>query len=86
MNTIIAPNGPSCKNGNDNAHDRDGVFTMTSQHQGGAHVVMGDGSVRFISSSINTGDLTQRGVQSGPSPYGIWGALGSVSGEEVIDF
>ena len=84
VNTIIAPNGPSCKHGNDNAHDRDGVFTMSSKHPGGAQVVMGDGRVLFISESVDTGDLTAAPVTSGESPYGLWGALGTVSGGELI--
>ncbi len=84
VNTIIAPNGPSCKNGNDNQHDRDGIFTMTSQHTGGVQVLLCDGSVRFISDSIDTGNLAALGPKSGPSPYGIWGALGSVDGGEVL--
>ena len=84
VNTIIAPNGPSCKNGNDNQHDRDGVMTMTSHHTGGAQVLLCDGSVRFISENIDTGNLSAVGATSGPSPYGVWGALGSVDGGEVI--
>lgn len=82
-NTIIPPNGPSCKRGG-NAHDRDGIFTMTSHHTGGAQVLLGDGSVRFISDNIDSGDLTVRAVDAGPSPYGVWGALGSVQGGEVL--
>ncbi len=81
--TIIGPNGPSCKN-DANQHNRDGIPTITSQHAGGAQVLMGDGAVRFISESINTGNLTAEPVVTGPSPYGIWGALGSVSGGETI--
>ena len=84
VNTILAPNSPSCKNGNDNQHNRDGIFAMTSHHVGGAQVVMGDGAVRFISESIDTGDLSADSVTGGPSPYGVWGGLGSVSGGEVL--
>ena len=32
VTTIIGPNGPSCKNQNNNQHDRDGVMTMSSHH------------------------------------------------------
>ena len=84
VNTIIAPNGPSGKHQNNNAHDRDGVFTMSSQHVGGVHVLMGDGAVKFIGNNIDTGNLTSAPVTNGPSPYGVWGALGSVSGSEEI--
>jgi len=84
VNTIIGPNGPSCKNGDDNNHDRDGVFSMTSQHTGGAQVLLCDGAVRFISDNIHTGNLASLGATSGASPYGVWGALGSVNGGEVI--
>ncbi len=84
VNTVIAPNGPSCKNGNDNNHDRDGIMTMSSRHAGGAHVVLADGAVRFISDSIDTGNQTANPVTSGPSPYGVWGALGTVGGSEDL--
>ena len=48
---------------------------------------MADGAVRFISENINAGDQTAASVLSGASPYGVWGALGTMaSGETVGDF
>ena len=41
---------------------------------------MGDGAVRFISNSINCGNY---GMGTAPT-YGIWGALGTIGGNEVI--
>jgi prepilin-type processing-associated H-X9-DG protein len=84
VNTVLGPNSASCKNGNDNNHDRDGIMTMSSQHTGGAQVLLCDGSVRFISDNIDNGNLAAGIVVSGPSPYGIWGALGSVNGGETV--
>ena len=82
--TVLPPNSPSCVN---NDHDSDGLMSLSSQHSGGAHVLFADGATRFISDNIDTGDLTAQPVVSGASPYGIWGALGSVSGsEEMGDF
>ena len=88
FNTILPPNGPSCaNNGNTNA---DAIHTLgppTSLHTGGVQVLMADGAVRFVSENIDTGDLTQPSPQNGsngPSPYGVWGALGTKQGGEVI--
>ena len=83
--TILAPNSPSCKNGGTN-HDRDGIQTSGSQHTGGAQFVLGDGSVIFVSENIDTGDLTAAPVTGGPSPYGVFGAMGSVGGRETVSF
>jgi hypothetical protein len=41
-----------------------------------------DGSVRFISETINFGNLSKIVVRSGESPYGVWGTLGSANGGE----
>jgi prepilin-type N-terminal cleavage/methylation domain-containing protein len=81
--TIVGPNKPSCTDpGND---DRDGIFDPTSLHTGGVQVLMGDGAVRFISENIHTGNTTLGSpTGSAQSPYGVWGALGSVSGNEVV--
>jgi prepilin-type processing-associated H-X9-DG protein len=79
--TILPPNSPSCSN--ENWGDAWGVFSASSFHTGGVSVLMGDGSVHFVSDSIDTGNLTLPPVASGPSPYGVWGALGSMGAGEV---
>jgi hypothetical protein len=42
---------------------------------------MADGSVLFVANSIDSGDPTQSypSVTTGRSPYGVWGAMGSIS-------
>ncbi|MCL2742244.1 MAG: DUF1559 domain-containing protein [Planctomycetaceae bacterium] len=82
--TIIPPNGPSCFHGNNC-----GMLTATSNHSGGVQVAMGDGSVRFISETIDSGSGdnfygsgTAGVTATGPSPFGVWGALGSRNGKE----
>jgi prepilin-type N-terminal cleavage/methylation domain-containing protein/prepilin-type processing-associated H-X9-DG protein len=83
FNTVIPPNGPACVAGtNDNRYR--GLFPPTSFHPGGVNVAMTDASVRFVSETINTGDLTRSPVASGASRYGTWGALGTKDGGEVV--
>src|SRR5690606_29185053 len=77
VNTILPPNSPSCATGD---FASAGQYPINSRHTGGAQVLLGDGSVRFISENIDTGDLSQPDPKSvaGRSPYGVWGALGSI--------
>ena len=59
-----------------------------SYHAGGVNASMLDGSVRFITNSVDTGDgeadggLDKVPKLSGRSPYGVWGALGTANGGE----
>jgi len=84
---ILPPNGPSC-----GAPDGYAMITVSSRHPGGAHVCMSDGSVRFVNESINTNTAGTAGLAvdaittnlGGPSPYGTWGALGTMFGRESI--
>jgi hypothetical protein len=83
FSTIIPPNGSSCGNSASSESSR-AIATATSYHPGGVQVGLGDGSVRFISETINA--ATSGGVDfcvtSGISPFGVWGALGSMNGGE----
>jgi prepilin-type N-terminal cleavage/methylation domain-containing protein len=83
--TVIAPNGPSCINdGNGNADGAINLLAASSLHTGGVHTLMADGAVRFVSDSIDTGNLGVATSLGGRSPYGVWGALGTKNGGEVI--
>jgi prepilin-type N-terminal cleavage/methylation domain-containing protein/prepilin-type processing-associated H-X9-DG protein len=85
--TILAPNSPSCTrpaaNGNIHDHNRN-LSTATSLHPGGVNVLFCDGSVKFVTDSIDTGNLSATYPTTGPSPYGVWGALGSRAGGEAV--
>ncbi|QDT14756.1 DUF1559 domain-containing protein [Alienimonas californiensis] len=88
FNTILPPNSPSCATGSaSNWWERvnGGILSAGSYHTGGIQVVMCDGSVSFLSETINAGTQTADSVTSGKSPYGVWGALGTRSGGEVVD-
>ena len=63
--------------------DNYALTSASSYHLGGVNVVMADGSVRWVSNSVNTGTLTAPEVGGGPSPYGVWGAMGTKSGGEA---
>src|SRR5690606_26552047 len=82
FNAILAPNGPSC-NGTPWA-DGPSIEPPTSYHPGGVQATLCDGSVRFINETIDTGNLALPNVVEGASPYGVWGALGSMYGSEVF--
>ena len=86
FNTILPPNAPSCGGSNVNADNTTAVLPPTSGHPGGVNVAFGDGAVAFISDSIDTGNLGVAIAHTStvPSPYGVWGALGTKAGGEGV--
>jgi hypothetical protein len=79
FSTILPPNSPSVTRGNDTTRFLGGP---TSNHPGGVNITMSDASGRFISNTVDTGDLESSAVESGPSPFGVWGRLGSAAGND----
>ena len=76
------------------------ILTANSYHPGGVNVCRVDGSVIFVSESIDSGRLNEPAYRSaggqdstavisrrndeGPSAYGVWGAMGTKDGGEAI--
>ena len=89
VTTQLPPNSPNCMIAVSvsNPHWCGGIYGAGSNHTGGAQVGLADGSVRFISSSVDTGNLAivaPQASDSGLSPYGVWGAMGTARGGEVV--
>jgi prepilin-type N-terminal cleavage/methylation domain-containing protein/prepilin-type processing-associated H-X9-DG protein len=86
VNTILAPNDVNASNRA--WHDLvNGLFTAGSYHPGSLQACFADGSVRSVDFKIDVGDLFQTvplGDSSQPSPYGVWGQLGTIRCGEVI--
>jgi len=94
ITTILPPNRESCTHGSNGGTWRPGIYGASSRHQGGAHILMGDGAVVFITESIEAGDQTHGMIvwngmgdraPGNASPYGLWGALGTRANAEVIE-
>ncbi len=82
--TILPPNSPNCIHTWPNIENMAwGVFSPQSNHSGGVNVGMADGSVRFVSETIDAGSPNSYAVTSGKSPFGVWGAMGSPAGGET---
>lgn len=92
VTTILPPNSASCLLGdvqwvNGGGHLAPGIWTATSEHPGGVMVMLADGSVRFVSENIDSGDISA--VAPTPnedrfSPFGVWGSLGTTQSSEVV--
>lgn len=83
VNTILAPNKGVCA---DSWPENGAIAPPSSRHQGGVHVLMGDGAVKFITDSIDSGNANAAFPNPGlPSPYGLWGALGTRASGEVSE-
>ncbi len=95
VQTVRAPNSYSVQQ----AEGSTGYLSVSSHHAGGAHVLMADGAVKFITESIDTGNQSAYPIGSDPtlggcgacskvqagkkSPFGVWGALGTRNGKET---
>ena len=86
---VIPPNGPSCARKGSSGSELLG--TAGSYHAGGVFIGLVDGSTQFVSDSVDVGyDISgtgpiPAGVLAGSSPYGVWGALSTRDGGEVVD-
>ncbi|NND97703.1 MAG: DUF1559 domain-containing protein [Pirellulaceae bacterium] len=91
VNNILPPNREVALGG---GVASPGVASVGSRHQGGAHILMADGAVIFMTDSVEAGDIhtenvweggTGESVPGSVSPYGLWGALGTRASSETIE-
>ncbi|MDR0338005.1 MAG: DUF1559 domain-containing protein [Planctomycetaceae bacterium] len=83
FNTILVPNSPACSN-NLAPQNGNGIYPPTSNHPGGVNVGFFDNSVTFISETIDCNGSNLPAPEIGdPSPYGVWGALGTPASDET---
>ncbi len=95
VTTITPPNSPICLR---NGINSPGIVPPSSHHQGGVHVLMGDGAVKFITDSIEAGNSQAQtiyvnytgsssvapAIAGSQSRYGLWGAMGTRASSETV--
>lgn len=94
--TVLPPNAPSCAANHRTSGlecNARALCAASSYHSGGVNACYGDGSVRFISETVDTNSTNYSGTYNsqatdadptGKSPYGVWGAIGSINGGETV--
>ncbi|MDO5582115.1 MAG: DUF1559 domain-containing protein [Planctomycetia bacterium] len=80
---VLPPNSPTCQNGSGGSGN--GYFSTYSNHAGGVNSLKADGSVLFVSETVDCGNqnYTYTADPTGISPFGVWGALGTINGGEA---
>ena len=89
FNTILPPNSPGAAIGG--SEGVDGIYSAGGPHPGVTVVALCDGSTYCISNDVDAGDAshpTLKDEEMTPgkeSPYGLWGAAGTINDGEIID-
>ncbi|WP_197171080.1 DUF1559 family PulG-like putative transporter [Novipirellula aureliae] len=90
--TIAPPNWSLLVEGD--SVDGAAIAPPSSGHPGGVYVLMADGSTRFVSDAIESGDMYSGSVRLGmhgrlapgsKSPYGVWGEMGTRASHDEDD-
>ena len=88
FNTILPPGSASASIGGETGAD--GIYSAGGPHPDTVSAAFADGSTRSIEKDIDTGDLSaptptiEQMNKNIPSPYGVWGALGTIAGGESV--
>ena len=87
--TILPPNTPSCGGSGDYPMVNNVIKTASSYHTGGVNAARVDGSVSFVSETIDSGQGNYATTPANKNPgaasfWGIWGGFGSLNGGESV--
>jgi prepilin-type processing-associated H-X9-DG protein len=91
FSTVLPPNSVSCASRSNNSptihvYFSMALFTPSSGHTSGVNAALCDGSVSFVSDTVDTGSTANNVCpaigSSERSPFGVWGAYGSKNGGE----
>jgi type II secretory pathway pseudopilin PulG len=82
--TVMPPNSPNCYSSSSTSNDRL-LGGPQSYHSGGVNLALADASVRFVSDTIDYGNIDTLTLlkTDGESDFGVWGALGSMNAGET---
>jgi prepilin-type N-terminal cleavage/methylation domain-containing protein len=83
FSTILPPNRPICASANESFLH--GLYPSQSNHPNGLNCGVADGSVRFITDSVDTGGLGDFDMHNPTAEnLGAWGAFGTADGGESL--
>jgi prepilin-type N-terminal cleavage/methylation domain-containing protein len=91
FNSILPPNSPTCSSTDNFPQNARSLIAPTSYHTGGVNTARLDGSVGFVSDTIDVGTrlneppgTSATAFPVGASKYGVWGALATLEGKESV--